>query len=117
MNRLTIFDPSFDRYKVRIDGHTMYTPPGALHEPWLLGNVVDKLAEYENTQQWVSVKDRLPKKETLVLCLEKSGRVFVGHQLRLFKDTAFCLSPYTVHSHEVTHWANIPELPEEVLKK
>lgn len=115
MSRLTVFDPSFDKYKVRVDGHTVYTPPSLSQsnpEAWLLGNVVDKLAEYENTQQWVSVKDSLPKKETLVLCVDTNGRVFVGHQLRLFKDTAFCLSPYTVHSHEVTHWANIPELPE-----
>lgn len=111
MSRLTVFDPSFDKYKVRVDGHTLHTIEEP-YEVWLLGNVVDKLAEYENTQRWVSVKDSLPKKETLVLCVDTNGRVFVGHQLRLFKDTAFCLSPYTVHSHEVTHWANIPTLPE-----
>lgn len=57
MERLTVFDRDFDRYKVNISGHCIYTEPGIKTQggvalngclSWLMGEAVERLAQYEN---------------------------------------------------------------------
>lgn len=55
-DRLTVYDPEFGRHKVRIDGHLFVTEPGVKLDDvwvsggteWLMGEVVDKVAELEH---------------------------------------------------------------------
>lgn len=58
MERLTVFDRSFNRYKARIDGGIIYSEPGTViingvkvtdNPSWLMGEIVERLAHYENT--------------------------------------------------------------------
>ena len=57
MERLTVFDREFDRYKVNMSGHVIYTEPGIKTQggiaingcvSWLMGEAVERLAQYEN---------------------------------------------------------------------
>lgn len=113
MSRLTVFDPSFDKYKVRVDGHTLHTIEEP-YEVWLLGGVVDKLAEYENTQQWISVKERLPDENALVLCAGARGGMFLGKIRWLYEEdgTAYCHVPNARCGRSATHWMPLPNVPE-----
>lgn len=55
-DRLTVFDPSLGRHKVRIDEHLIVTEPGVkLNDvwvsggaEWLVGDVVDRVAALEH---------------------------------------------------------------------
>lgn len=63
------------------------------------------------TMQWVSVKDRLPKKTGNYLTCDHKGNIHV------FFYHAEQLYPFNIGEHDksfymVTHWMQLPEPPE-----
>ena len=70
--------------------------------------------------KWISVKDRLPEDEELVLILYKNGAMFVGYCGKQYCDferrwrikTALN-STKLLNLGRVTHWMPLPEPPKE----
>ena len=65
--------------------------------------------------KWISVKDRLPEKNTLVLCVGSKGGMFLGKIRWLYEEdgTAYCHVPNARNSRSATHWMPLPEGPKE----
>lgn len=65
--------------------------------------------------EWISVSERLPEPNTLVLCVGKKGGMFLGEPRRVFQDkTAHTYVPNARHPRFATHWMPLPEPPKEV---
>ena len=67
---------------------------------------------------WVSVKDRLPEDETIVIIIVKYEvgwyRAFAWHDAYGWHSSA---EEFNVEDSDyVTHWMSLPELPEEVTR-
>lgn len=65
--------------------------------------------------EWISVKDRLPDKDTLVLCVGAKGGMFLGYiQFFIGKDeTAYTYVPNARGSRYAAFWMPLPEPPKE----
>ena len=85
-------------------------------------DIVDRLIEYGATfaednnvpSKWISVNDRLPEKDQIVLCYKAGRGVRIGkHLVATFADgvSAFkdCLLDYAFGA---THWMPLPEPPK-----
>ena len=69
-------------------------------------DVVERCVEKApGVPQWISVKDRLPKKRTEVLAVISLGIMVVA-----WYDREWSYNGITLHN--VTHWMPLPELPE-----
>lgn len=76
----------------------------------VFGDKVDVLADYliahgVTVQEWISVKDRLPEKNTTVLASTDNGIVFQ----RLYAYDGWDL--WEGNEVNVTHWMPLPEPP------
>ena len=78
-------------------------------------NAIQRNSNADNALEWVSVKERLPEKDTLVLCIGAKGGLFVGKNLRLYEgeNVAYCYVPNSRISRNATHWMPLPEPPKE----
>ena len=68
---------------------------------------------------WVSVRDRLPEPDRLVLCAGSKGGMFLGMNPSRFGDvsTAHFNVPNARYGRYATHWTPIPAPPvKEVIK-
>lgn len=65
-------------------------------------------------QKWISVKDKLPEEDTLVLCAGAKGGMFLGYPSFVYKDDdyAYTRVPNARGSRHATHWMPLPEPPE-----
>lgn len=75
-------------------------------------DALDYIQELEpKALKWVSVKDRLPDKESMLCLVVSNGNLYVSHWhwsgggAWFFTDGEYDCN--------VTHWAKAPELPEE----
>ena len=89
-----------------------WQPDMAVTEMW---SVIDNA---QTVGGWISVKDRLPEKETLVLALVQYE---VGwYRMLAWRDKkgwASSQEEFSEHDGDfVTHWMPLPELPKEVGK-
>lgn len=66
--------------------------------------------------EWISVKDRLPDENTLVLCAGAKGGMFLGKIRWIYEEdgTAYCHVPNARSGRSATHWHPLPEPPKEV---
>lgn len=69
------------------------------------------------SNDWISVKERLPEKETFALLFSVDGEVYYG-SFGYSKFYAFDSSGIfaAFATYEVSHWQYLPEPPEEVNK-
>ena len=65
---------------------------------------------------WISVKDKLPKKETAVLVWRGMVDIcgYMGNKIWLTDDEN--MYPVTAEERGITHWMPLPEPPKEVTK-
>lgn len=80
--------------------------------------VIQKLGEFEDRAEWISVEDRLPTNEKNVLCYYGFDRGD-GDLGMMFMGTLcyFCFDPnphwqHADHNLVVTHWMPLPEPPK-----
>lgn len=65
-----------------------------------------RLAKLGQQMQWVSVKDRLPLPDAMVLCCSKDGVIHTGYHYDCWHTGRFPVF--------VTHWMPLPPSPREV---
>lgn len=79
-------------------------------------------ADVQPVNQWISVKDRLPEENILVLCYARSttgegNNYFLGAlahgEFWFFKVNDIGHASCPVLHWEVTHWQQLPESPKE----
>lgn len=68
----------------------------------------------EPVMQWISVKDRLPEKGLLVLCVGAKGGMFLGKDLVVYNgdNCAYAKVPNSRNSRNAVYWMPLPEPPE-----
>lgn len=66
-------------------------------------------------QEWIDVHDRLPDKDTLVLCVGAKGGMFLGFVRYLYGDdkTAYVRVPNARGGRYAAFWMPLPEPPKE----
>lgn len=66
-------------------------------------------------QEWIDVHDRLPDKDTLVLCVGAKGGMFLGFVRYLYGDdkTAYVRVPNARSGRYAAFWMPLPEPPKE----
>lgn len=66
-------------------------------------------------QEWIDVHDRLPDKDTLVLCVGAKGGMFLGYVRYLYGDdkTAYVRVPNARGGRYAAFWMPLPEPPKE----
>lgn len=89
-----------------------------LHELWHYTGIwamIDVAPTIEPKQEWISVKDRLPEKDTLVLCVGAKGGMFLGYIRYLYGDdkTAYVRVPNARSGRYAAFWMPLPEPPEK----
>lgn len=57
---------------------------------------------------WISVKDRLPEKNGLYLCLTMVNNIKLYYQINLWGEKRW------FWGHDVRYWMPLPEQPEEL---
>lgn len=73
------------------------------------------------TTKWISVKDRLPDYNKMVLLtIKRKGKQSI-HVGKLEKDSWYIdsdsLSEYLITNDNITHWTNLPSTPSIVKEK
>ena len=76
------------------------------------------LANGVTVQEWISVKDRLPEDDEVVLIACKIGKMFVGYHKHLFPGCEVwriltARDSTKKITYTVTHWMPLPEPPKE----
>ena len=73
-----------------------------------LGDIADHLiANGVTVQEWISVKDRLPEKDEIVIICTDENFIYAGE---LVGDTWFLNNDSWTAT--VTHWMPLPEMPK-----
>lgn len=70
--------------------------------------------EAEPAQKWISVKDRLPEADALVLCVGAKGGMFLGHSLFVYRDDDYAAArvPNARSRYRyATYWMPLPKPP------
>ena len=88
--------------------------------PFVMNEIADHLIANgvtvpdTNVRKWISVKDRLPDKDTLVLCIGSKGGMFLGYVRFLYGDdtTAYTRVPNSRSSRHTEYWMPLPEPPK-----
>lgn len=102
-------------------------PIGAVNEDFTIGTMKDShtdlcirtiaghlyAKDYRKTE-WISVRDRLPNKDELVLCIGAKGGMFLGTHLYLCKDKirANAIVPNSPCGRYAIYWMPLPEAPD-----
>lgn len=70
--------------------------------------------------EWISVKNKLPKQDSVILCIDRNKRMFVATYCRNLAvyvpgyfdtwDSGHCCGN---EPDDVTHWMPLPEMPHE----
>ena len=67
------------------------------------------LIEFLQSSEWVSVEERLPEKDSTILCYFKNGRIDVCKYCKVFEmefvENAVCVT------EQITHWMPLPTPP------
>lgn len=64
--------------------------------------------------EWISVADKLPDKDVLVLCIGKRGGMFLGYpDYCCDGGRAYVYVPNDKGCRYATHWMPLPEAPKE----
>lgn len=76
--------------------------------------IFDKLQEYENKQEWISVEDMLPPKHELVLCIGAKGGMFLGEikNFYSFDKSAYTYVPNSRGGRYAKYWMPLPTPPK-----
>lgn len=67
-----------------------------------------------NADKWISVQDRLPDRDELVLCIGAKGGMFLGERLSLRWDgkSAYAYVPNSRGGRYAVYWMPLPEPPK-----
>jgi hypothetical protein len=68
-----------------------------------------------SSSKWIPVTERLPDKDTLVLCIGSKGGMFLGYVRSLYCDetTAYTIVPNARGGRYTKYWMPLPEPPKE----
>ena len=85
--------------------------------PYELVDPIDAVADYlldsgVTVQEWISVKDRLPKNGVRVLTLHDDGIIRIGISRGYFPSVVSRTNTKSFGVAEVTHWMPIPLPPK-----
>jgi hypothetical protein len=74
------------------------------------------IANGVTVQEWISVKDRLPEKDELVLCVGKKGGMFLG-EIHPFlvggeRNEVYCYVPNSRSGRYAICWMHLPDPPK-----
>ena len=110
MHSMVCLDTKRGAYGEFMDGSEVYFTSEEVHD------MLDEAPAVEAVPQWISVKDRLPDKNALVLCAGARGGMFLGKIRWLYEEegTAYCHVPNARNGRSATHWMPLPEPPKEV---
>ena len=67
-----------------------------------------------NVGKWIPVLERLPDRDTLVLCVGAKGGMFLGYVRNLYVDdiNAFTIVPNSRSARYTKYWMPLPESPK-----
>lgn len=71
-------------------------------------DAIDAVRKIPESDVWISVKDRLPEKDGLYLCLTMFDNKKLYYQINLWG-----LNHWFWACHDVRYWMPLPELPKE----
>lgn len=79
-----------------------------------IDRVIRQAPTIEPKQEWIDVHDRLPDKDTLVLCVGAKGGMFLGYVRYLYGDdkTAYVRVPNARGGRYAAFWMPLPDPPE-----
>ena len=83
----------------------------------LVDDLESRIAELENKQRWISVKDKLPEYKTpydyvLVCDADGCGYAIAWRDSPYEGGKVWCFSSDLWVDEHVTHWMPLPQLPE-----
>ena len=95
-------------------------PYAEVYADHLIANGVrleEKQATSDETSKWISVKDRLPEDDEVVLIACKIGKIFVGYHKHLFQGCEVwriltARDSTKKITYTVTHWMPLPQPPK-----
>ena len=71
-------------------------------------DICEMLDEAPTVSGWISIKDRLPKKDGLYLCLTMYNNIKLYYQINLWEKNHWFWGNY-----DVRYWMPLPEPPKE----
>lgn len=71
-----------------------------------------KWADEHPKNPWISVEDRLPEEDKIVIFMGNNGALYLGHHYLQtdYGRTWFADGGYAMKDDEVTHWMPIPQI-------
>lgn len=73
---------------------------------------IEPMPPLEICWNWISVKDKLPEKDVVVLAIAKSGDMYTARLMYNFFHVE-CECQEGTYIHDVTHWMPLPEPPKD----
>ena len=62
--------------------------------------------------EWISVKEKLPEKDTKVLYASVYGNIYMGHLETGTGNEFFWTHYYFIEDFKITHWMPLPKPPD-----
>ena len=96
---------------------SLYDVHNEIPNQWIKGGLSKLLNDYASSRsmesQWISVEERLPSEDEIILCLTNSGQSVCEYVNYNDNKSRFYLNDldYYCELENVTHWMPLPENP------
>ena len=98
---------------------SLYDVHNEVPDQWIKGGLSKLLDEYASSRsiesQWISVEERVPKKDEIILCLTNNGQSVCEYVNYNHTDSRFYLNDldYYFELENVSHWMPLPSPPKK----